>query len=86
MQANPSQRSPDEREDKPTQRAVLSLLLHEFPAQVTKEQLRYTLGTDKGKEIWWAVGNLSQVELVWCEGDFLLPTLAARHFDWLELS
>jgi hypothetical protein len=86
MQANPSQRSPDEREDKPTQRAVLSLLLHEFPAHVTREQLRYTLGTDKGKEIWRAVGNLAQVELVWCEGEFVLPTLAARHFDWLELS
>lgn len=86
MQDNPSQPSPDEREDKRTQRAVLSLLLHEFPAQVTKEQLRYTLGTDKGKEIWRAVGNLGQADLVWCEGDFVLPTLAARHFDWLELS
>jgi len=86
MQANPSQRSPDEREDKPTQRAVLSLLLHEFPAQVTKEQLRYTSAPTKAKRSGGAVGNLSQVELVWCEGEFVLPTLAARHFDWLELS
>ncbi len=86
MQANPSQRSANEREDKPTQRAVLSLLLHEFPAQVTKEQLRYTLGSDKGREVQRAARNLGQVELVWCEGDFVLPTLAARHFDWLELS
>jgi hypothetical protein len=53
---------------------------------VTKEQLRYTLGSDKGKEVQRAVRNLGQVELVWCEGDFVLPTLAARHFDWLELS
>jgi hypothetical protein len=86
MQANPSQRSADEREDKPTQRAVLSLLLYEFPAQVTREGLRYTLGTDKGKEIHRAVRNLDAVGLIWQEGDFVLPTLAARHFDWLELS
>lgn len=86
MQANPSQRSPDEREDKPMQRAVLSLLLYEFPAQVTRERLRHILGTDRGKEISRAVGNLDQVDLVWCEGDVVQPTLAARHFDWLELS
>jgi hypothetical protein len=86
MQANPSQRSPDEREDKPMQRAILAFLLYEFPTQLTKEELRYVMGSDKGKEVSRAIRNLDGVGLVWREGDFVLPTLAARHFDWLELS
>jgi len=28
---------------------------------------------------------LALVGLVFCEGEVLLPTIAARHFDWLEL-
>jgi hypothetical protein len=86
MQANPSPLLFDEREDKPMQRAVLSLLLHEFPTHLTREELRYTLGSDKGKELEHALRSLDAVGLVWREGDFVLPTLAARHFDWLELS
>lgn len=86
MQANPSPPSFDEREDKPMQRAVLALLLYEFPTQITREGLRYTLGSDKGKELEHALRSLDAVGLVWREGDFVLPTLAARHFDWLELS
>jgi hypothetical protein len=84
MQANPSPRSADEREDKPTQRAVLALLLHEFPTQLTKDALRYKVGGGDERER--AIRNLAVVGLLWCEGDFVLPTLAARHFDWLELS
>ena len=86
MQDNPSQRSQDEREDKPMQRAILAFMLYEFPAQTTKEELRYVMGSDKGKEVHRAIRNLDGVGLVWREGDFVLPTLAARHFDWLELS
>jgi len=85
MQANPSQRSADEREDKPMQRAVLSLVLHEFPAQLTREQLRWK-GLEGGERMDQAVRNLDTAGLLWCEGDYVLPTLAARHFDWLELS
>jgi hypothetical protein len=85
MQANPSQRSAEpEREDKPTQRAVLGIVLHEFPAQLTKADLKDTVGGGDERER--AIRNLSIVGLLWCEGDFVLPTLAARHFDWLELS
>jgi hypothetical protein len=84
MQVNPSQRSADEREDKPTQRAVLALLLHEFPAQLTRDDLKYKLGGGDERER--AIRNLDIAGLVWCEGDFVLPTLAARHFDWLEAS
>ena len=86
MQANISPPSFDEREDKPMQRAVLALLLYEFPAQLTREELRYAVDSGKGKEISRAVRCLDVAGLVWCEGDFVLPTLAARHFDWLELS
>ena len=81
MQANPSPPAFDEREGKQTQRALLALLLHEFPTQLTRDKLREALGGDVAK----AVHVLASVELVWCEGDFVLPTLAARHFDWLEL-
>jgi hypothetical protein len=85
MQANPSPRSPDEREDKQTQRAVLALVIHEFPAQLTRDQLKWA-GFGGGEAMKQAIANLAAVGLLWCEGDFVLPTLAARHFDWLELS
>jgi hypothetical protein len=81
MQANPSPPAFDEREGKQMQRALLALLLHEFPTQLTRASLSDRLGSDIAK----AVRVLASVELVWCEGDFVLPTLAARHFDWLEL-
>jgi hypothetical protein len=32
-----------------------------------------------------AIRNLETVDLLWCQGAVVLPTLAARHFDWLEL-
>lgn len=84
MQVNPSQRPADEREDKKTQRAVLALVLHEFPRQFTRDTLRYRFGGGEERER--AVRNLAIVGLLWCEGDVVQPTLAARHFDWLELS
>jgi hypothetical protein len=84
MHVNPSQRSADEREDKPMQRAVLALLIYEFPRQLTRGDLE---GEGlSGAEPDRAIFNLAAVGLLWCEGDFVLPTLAARHFDWLELS
>ena len=85
MQDNPSQRSIDEREDKPMQRALLSLVLHEFPAQMTRDDLKWR-GLGSGAPVERAIDNLRLVGLLWCEGDFALPTLPARHFDWLELS
>lgn len=84
MQDNPSQRSADEREDKPTQRAVLSLLLFEFPAQLTREQMKWK-GLYGDERMDQAIRNLDIAGLIWREGDYVLPTLAARHFDRLEL-
>jgi hypothetical protein len=85
MQANRMQRSSSERENKGTQRAVLSLVLHEFPSQMTREHLECR-GFKGDSALDAALGALGDVGLVWCEGAFVLPTLAARHFDWLELS
>jgi hypothetical protein len=84
MQANPSQR-PSGREDKRLQRAVLALVLHEFPAQLNRDDLHYK-GLGEADQIDFAVENLANAGLLWREGDVVLPTLAARHFDWLEES
>ena len=84
MHAQTSQHSADEREDKRTQRAMLALLLHEFPKQLSREDLGF-FGFERGEPVQRAIENLVTVGLVWCEGPFVLPTLAARHFDWLEL-
>ena len=85
MQANRTPRPVDGREDKPMQRAVLALVLHEFPAQLTRDQLTWK-GLGSGEALDRAIDNLDIAGLLWCEGDVVLPTLAARHFDWLELS
>lgn len=85
MQAQSSSRSRSEREDKRTQRAVLALLLAEFPAQISRLDLAF-FGFGQDESVKQAIDNLVLVGLVWCEGPFVLPTLAARHFDWLESS
>jgi hypothetical protein len=84
MQANRKPRSPDERQDKPTQRAVLTLLLHEFPKQLTRDDLRLR-GFGDADPLKRAISSLDLVGLLWCEGEAVLPALPARHFDWLEL-
>lgn len=85
MQANPSSRPDEGREDKPLQRALLALVLHEFPRQMTREGLRCR-GLGDGAPVERAISNLSLAGLVFCEGDVVLPTLPARHFNWLELA
>lgn len=85
MQAQSSSRSRSEREDKRTQRAVLAFVLHEFPAQMTREDLRLH-GLGVGGPVTQAIDNLALVGLLFCEGEVVLPTLAARHFEWLEAS
>jgi hypothetical protein len=48
---------------------VLALLLHEFPKQLTRDDLKQ------------AIRSLDLVGLLWCEGEVVLPTLPARHLD-----
>lgn len=85
MQDNPSSRPNQGREDKPLQRALLALVLHEFPAQMTRDQLKWR-GLGEGEPVRRAIRNLSLAGLLFCEGEVVLPTLPARHFDWLELA
>ncbi|HET7574708.1 MAG TPA: hypothetical protein VFJ99_06285 [Solirubrobacterales bacterium] len=83
MQANSSQRSVSERENKPMQRAVLAYLLFEFPRKLKREDLERRSAFDGSVDD--VIHLLHAVGLVWCEGDYVVPTLPARHFDWLEL-
>ena len=83
MQAQPSQDATDERDHKKNQRALLALALHEFPGQLTWTMLGGQIAV--GDSLDRAVRELVTVGLIFCQGDRLLPTVAARHFDWLEL-
>lgn len=85
MQANRKPHTPDEHEDKPLQRALLALVLDEFPAKLTRDDL-WVMGVGKGESVEQAVRNLDLTGLLWCEGSFVVPTLPARHFNWLEWS
>lgn len=85
MQAKDISRFTDEREDKPVQRAVLALLLHEFPRQMTRDDLKWR-GFGDADALKRAISSLDLVGLLFCEGEIVLPTLPARHFEWLELS
>ena len=84
MQAHNTQRpSKDERESKQTQRALLAYLLYEFPHKLKREDLerRYAFGGPVDH----AIFELHAAGLVWREGEYVIPALPARHFDWLEL-
>jgi hypothetical protein len=72
-----------DREHKQLQRAILGTLPHEFPKHLTRHDL-LTRGFGV-KSMEKAVFILDSVGLLFCEGDIVLPSLPARHFDWLEL-
>jgi len=84
MQANPSPLSPAERAHKRNQRALLSLALHEFPTHLQRRSLGWQIAI--GEPLERAITDLVNTGLLFCEGDEMLPTLPARHFDWLELA
>lgn len=76
----------DERGDKATQRAVLTFLLAEWPAQHSAFSLIW-MGIGDIEALREAVKDLFVAELVFVtEDEKVIPTAAARHFDWLELS
>lgn len=83
MQAKRSQRAFDDEPDWKTQRAVMALLLFAFPRPIDGGSLKKQIGDSDAVDK--AVVELALVGLVWSEGKGLLPTLAARHMDWLEL-
>lgn len=65
------------------QRALLALLLYEFPRKMKREDLERRYNFDGPVDV--PVEELHAAGLVWCEGDYVMPTLPARHFEWLEL-
>lgn len=78
--------SDEERGDKGAQRAILSFLLAEWPAQHTGFSLTW-MGFGDFEALREAIKDLFTAELVFVtEDEKVIPTIAARHFDWLELS
>jgi hypothetical protein len=75
---------PGERGDKATQRAVLSFLLDELPARRTTVTL-WWMGLGDLEAVEEAIRLLDRHGLLWLDGGAMVPTTAARHFDWLEL-
>lgn len=65
------------------QRTLLALLLCEFPRKIKQRELGWKICIGERRQV--AIRELHQAGLVWCEGDYVMPTLAARHMDWLEL-
>jgi hypothetical protein len=65
------------------QRAVLALLLCEFPRKLKRSQIAVKVIYWEGLNV--AIEELHQAGLVWREGDYVMPTLPARHMDSLEL-
>lgn len=80
---NPSHGSFADEPDWKTQRAVMALLLFAFPRPIEGTALKKQIGDADAVDK--AVVELALVGLVWAEGKGLMPTLAARHMDWLEL-
>jgi hypothetical protein len=75
----------EEQGDKKLQRAILAFLLAEFPARHTRESL-WLMGLGPLEPMEEAIHMLDVVGLVWRDGQAIVPTAAARHFEWLELS
>lgn len=66
-----------------TQRAVMTTLLFAYPRAVDGKSLKDQIGDADAVDK--AVVELALVGLVWTDGSGLMPTVAARHLEWLEL-
>lgn len=66
-----------------TQRAVMTTLLFAHPRAVDGKALKVQIGDAEAVDK--AVVELALVGLVWTDGKGLMPTVAARHMEWLEL-
>jgi hypothetical protein len=82
MQGNPSQGSEVEPRNRTIQRAIMAVTLAAFPKQLKRADLSFQFGSIDPWE--QAICDLAIAGLLWLEGDVVLPTLAARQFDWLE--
>jgi hypothetical protein len=74
--------------DAQTQAAVMTLLLTEHPAQLTRAEIERELaaGGDFGERdaVARAIRDLAAVGLLNLAGDLVLPSRAALHFDGLD--
>lgn len=70
-------------EDAAVQRAVLSLVLDAHPKHLTIPALAREI--DQGDAVERAVRDLVGIGLLECQGISLRPSLAAIHFDRLDL-
>jgi hypothetical protein len=61
----------------------LALLLFTFPRPLTQDLLAEELGDPHAVER--ALSELEMVGLTWRDRRGVMPTMAARHFDWLGL-
>jgi hypothetical protein len=70
------------------QQAVMALVLTEHPAQLTSAEVEREIaqGGDFADRdaVQRAVRDLAGVGLLHRHGDFVLPTRAVLHFDWLD--
>lgn len=82
MQIQTSPSPAQERAEVRTQRAVLSLILHEYPVLLDWTDLDEEIAP--AADLNHAVSELVAVGLLSCEGATVLPTTAALHFEWLE--
>lgn len=71
------------RQDRATQRAVLSLAMEAYPKSLTIPDLAREI--DAGGAVEVAVRELVGVGLLECSGITIRPTAAALHFERLEL-
>jgi hypothetical protein len=81
MQANPSPRSANEREDIRMQRTVLMLVLSEQPSQLTICEIAREVSVDESDAAERSIRDLVGAGLLRCEGASVLPTRAAMQFD-----
>lgn len=82
MQDNPSQR-PSGREDKRLQRAVLALVLHEFPAQLNRDDL-HLQGTRQRRPDQLRGGEPGQCRSPVVRGRRGAADRRRPPFEWLE--
>jgi hypothetical protein len=73
-----------EHEDERAQRAVLSLVLAQHPAQLTIYEIAREVAAAEGDGPERAIRDLVGVGLLRCRGATVLPTQAALHFDRLS--
>lgn len=72
-------------QDAQAQDAVLGVVLDQHPAALTGDEIAHEFGDGEGDRIERAIRDLAAAGLLRREGESVLPTRAALHFDSLQL-